>query len=117
MIMPEMHGEPAILKLQCGVRRRVSDVENILIGINKTTYHTSKAPNVRLRSPRSTNDDFGRSILSSLDIFSEVVTDPTSVTQISNLDINKVRSIWYFSGSDGKKYQQTMSLLNIKPNN
>lgn len=43
-------------------------------------YHRSHGPDISAGTPLGTENDFGRSVLTGLDIVGEVVTDPAGIT-------------------------------------
>ena len=56
----------------------------------RIAYHSCHTPYIRAGAPFCPQDDFGRAVLTGLDVVSKVVAYPTSVTQISDLDRNGV---------------------------
>jgi len=54
------------------------------------TYHGRHAPNVGTSAPLGSKNDLRRSILPRLDIIGEMMSNPTSVAEVSNFDRNDV---------------------------
>ena len=54
------------------------------------TYHGRHAPHIRTSTPFGAENDFRGSVLASLDVVGEMMAHPTSVTQIRNLNRNRV---------------------------
>lgn len=54
------------------------------------TYHARHTPYIRARTPLGPENDFGRAILSCLDVVGKVVANPAGVPQISDLDRDNI---------------------------
>lgn len=66
----------------------------------RRTYHTRHTPYIRTCTPFGPQNNFGRAILSCLDVVGKVVTDPTGIPQISDFDRDNIafRFVFRFFG-------------------
>ena len=63
------------------------------MGINLETgitYHACHTPYIGASAPFGSQNDFGRAILSSLNIIGEVMANPARITQVGDLDGDNV---------------------------
>lgn len=59
-------------------------------------YHSCHTPYISASTPFGTQNHFGRSILSRLNVVGKVVVDPASIAQICNLDADNVEGVRIF---------------------
>jgi hypothetical protein len=70
-----------------------------------STHHSSHTPDVGTGAPLRPEDDFGRAVLSCLNVVCEVVSNPACITQIGDFDGNDIDAfgfvfVEFFRGLD-----------------